>query len=276
MADSMLCREDEMVVGIDSFLDPTTHWSKPGSSSEQSQASTAGYSPSRALSTSNECNSDSDCDVSTISAQQSHIGRFYNYKHAGCNHPYCAEESANVAGGLQLWESAKNVRSSAEPSTVYVISPRWCNYDVYMRKDHINTIARSQCITIASSAKADDVKGVLEQYALGVAAGRVEALTLPLEECEGICGPAEERLVDLLKGFGLSIALREGEELAEMMDRMVLDVDQLGQDFAQVFREVDAFESGVGHGRAYQARREREAFNAGTVEEFERLLRRDW
>ncbi|PBP17386.1 hypothetical protein BUE80_DR011863 [Diplocarpon rosae] len=275
MAYSMLSRDDEMVVDMDSVLDSSTHWSNPSLSAEQSQANTVD-SPSPAMSSPNDCNSDSDCIASTVLPQQSHIDKFYNYKHAGCNHRYSSEENAYVASGLQLWESSKSVRSSMEPSTVYVINPRWCKHDIHIRTQHINAIARSQCATIASSTKADDVKEVLKQYTLGVARGRADALSLPLDECEGNCGPAEERLVDLLKGFGVSAVVKERDELAEMMEMMVLDADQLGQDFVQAFKEVNAYERGISHGRAYQARREREAFNAGTVEEFTRLLLRVW
>ncbi|KAK2627554.1 hypothetical protein QTJ16_003520 [Diplocarpon rosae] len=262
MAYSMLCRKDEMVMDMDFFLDTSAHWSNPSLSSEQSQANTVD-STSPAMSSLIDCNGDSDCIASTFLPQQSHINTFYNYKHAGCNHRYSSEENAHVASGLQLWESAKNVLSSLERSTVYLINPRWHNYEVHMRQQHINAIARSQCATIASSTKANDVKAVLKQYALGITRNRKEALTLPLRECENIYRPAEERLVDLLKGFRVSTIVKERGELAEMMEMMVLDFDQLRQDFAQVFKELDAHEKGISYDRAYQARREQGGVQRG-------------
>ncbi|KAI9055551.1 hypothetical protein LZ554_000498 [Drepanopeziza brunnea f. sp. 'monogermtubi'] len=190
------------------------------------------------------------------------IQQFYTYKHFGCNHDYHPEHHAQVSGGVELSEPERNIRAAFEPSTLYVINPRWCKFDLGLREQRYNSAATLRCETIDQSGKSADAKENLKQYVRGIAAGQIAALTMSLDECAAVAGdPAVDELETSMEGSTIRADEdAERDELADMMSTMANIIDELEQDFMLAFREQEPYEKGYRDGLAYQALMETQSF----------------
>ncbi|KAJ5054297.1 uncharacterized protein L3040_000575 [Drepanopeziza brunnea f. sp. 'multigermtubi'] len=210
------------------------------------------------------------------------IQQFYTYKHFGCKHDYHPAHHAQVSGGVELSEPERNIRAAFEPSTLYVINPRWCKFDLGLREQSYNSAATLRCEKIDQYGKSADAKGKLKQYVRGIAAGRIAALTMSLDECAAVArDPFADELMTSMEGFTIRAdedtirADEDADKLADMMSAMANIIDELEQDFMLAFREQESYEKGYRDGLAYQALMETESFAAPTMK-IQKLVPRAW